>query len=705
MATLGPGTVLGGRFRLHGVVGRGGTATVHLAEDLLREERVALKVVHPHLAADPAVRRRLRREVEAAALLRGHGVLAPFDLHEVDGHLALSMPFHGGRTLREHVATRGPLPVDELRALGLRLSGALAEAHGCGVLHRDLTPANVMVEVGGSDAVITDFGLARTVQSAQTRSTGLLGTVGYAAPEVYDGERADPRSDLYGLGTCLYLAATGRPPFPSDHPMGALKAQLDEDHVPLATARPDLPPDLVGAIDALLRADPQHRPDGAAEVRELLAGRALPPVAPPPSSAIARQYLPPGAWTVVVRGGSHDRSRRKSLRHTRRGRRTTEAEVHRIGRSVVRGLKQAFGVRDEPDAPERQLVEAVASEAGLPDTALAVPGVVYDRTFRLVDRTDEITARRLASAAQALGFRSHAQDLALSQTLLDLVGRFWWVGLAVGWTAFPFFVALVSTLLPSLEGLAAVGSLLVMVVLSILLPVFGSARRSRHPDVTSLPVAFTADLRELADRDGLPGPRYAVGPPGRVEVPSPTPDRPAPPPVARRSAALHERARSALDALEQAIVEQSSRLPDPAVSDLRHSARELRRAAADLADQAEELERALDGTALDDTDVAALQSRLDRLRTLQGAGEPVDGPELGQLERALQAHARDAAALDALESRYAAVGARLLEVCSTAHQARRKLLGTSPERESTDEAMARLQREVVAARRAAQLQG
>lgn len=703
MATGPSETVLGGRFLLHGVVGRGGTATVHLAQDLLRDERVALKVVHPHLAADLGVRRRLRREVEAAALLRGDGVLAPFDLHELDGALALSMPFHGGRTLREHVSARGPLPPEELRALGLRLARALADAHGNGVLHRDLTPANIMLDKGGSDAVITDFGLARTMQSAQTRSTGLLGTVGYAAPEVYDGERADPRSDLYGLGACLYLAATGTSPFPVDHPMGALKAQLTEDYVPLSEARPDLPPELSAAVQALLHARPSDRPDGAAEVRELLAGRAIPEPVAPRTSAVTRQYLPPGQWTVVVRDGRNDLSRRKALRQVRRGRRTTEGELHRIGQSLVRGLKEAFGVRDEPDAPERQLVAAVAEEAGVPHPLLPMAGPVYDQEFRLVDRTDAVTAQRLASAANALGFRAHAQDLSLARSMLDLLQRYWWAVLAVGWPAWPFLVALVSAVLPSLGEFVAIGSMLTMVVLSVLLPIWASARKGRYVDPTGLPVAYTAELRPLAGKAGVPEPRYAVGrsraelEPARAAPKTTTTATEAPP---DRMRSLHARALSALDALDAALQQQEAVLPAPALSDLRSTSRELRRASDALTDEGRRLQAALDGVALDDTDVGPLQSRRDRLRTLLRAGEPVDAAELAHLDRALDAHARDAATMDSLESRFAAVCARLLEVCSTAHQARREVLGTTPEPVSTDEAMQRLQREVQAARRA-----
>lgn len=125
-----PGDRLGDRFDVLGVLGRGGMASVHLAHDTLRDERVALKVLHPHLASDPAMRARLRREVQAARVLRTESALVPYDLHEIDELLVLTMPYHPGRTLTEHVATRGALPDDEVRTLGIRARRG-ATAAGC----------------------------------------------------------------------------------------------------------------------------------------------------------------------------------------------------------------------------------------------------------------------------------------------------------------------------------------------------------------------------------------------------------------------------------------------------------------------------------------------------------------------------------------------------------------------------------------------
>jgi serine/threonine protein kinase len=288
MPQYSEGQVLAERFEIVGVLGRGGMATVYLARDRVRDERVALKVLHDHLAEDPAMRDRLRREVVAAARLRHPGALVAHELHDLEGTWALSLPFHPGQTLAEEISQSGPQDPEALRRLGVRLAEVLAEAHGAGLLHRDLTPSNVMIGPRG-EPVLTDFGLARLRDGGSTRGTGMLGTPGYAAPEVYDGVRADPRSDLYALGAVLYLAATGRAAFEADSAMQALHRQLEGDFTPLDRARPDLPADLVATVHALLERDPALRPQGARDVAEALQLRQAPEAArrspAPPSSA------------------------------------------------------------------------------------------------------------------------------------------------------------------------------------------------------------------------------------------------------------------------------------------------------------------------------------------------------------------------------------------------------------------------------------
>ncbi|MFH1464736.1 MAG: serine/threonine-protein kinase, partial [Pseudomonadota bacterium] len=286
MPTYCEGQVLAERFEIVGVLGRGGMTTVYLARDRVRGERVALKLLHEHLAQDPSMRERLRRELSIAARLHHPGALVPPELFDLGDAWALSLPFHPGETLEELVVRDGPLEPEAVRRLGVRLAEVLAEAHEVGVLHRDVTPRNVLVGPRG-EPVLTDFGLARLRDGGSTRGTGMLGTPGYAAPEVYDGVRADPRSDLYALGAVLWLAATGRPAFEADSPMKALRRQLSGALPSLTEARPGLPADLCATIGALLQADPERRPQGARDVVEALQRRRAPVEAPAAESAPA----------------------------------------------------------------------------------------------------------------------------------------------------------------------------------------------------------------------------------------------------------------------------------------------------------------------------------------------------------------------------------------------------------------------------------
>ncbi|MEM7789751.1 MAG: serine/threonine-protein kinase, partial [Bacteroidota bacterium] len=359
------GEVVGDRFAILGVLGRGGTATVYLADDRLRKQRVALKVIHEHLSADASTRRRLDREVQSASLLRHDAALVPHDVHELQGRLALSMPYHPGHTLEERVSEEGALPLDEVRTIGIRLAEALTAAHRAGVLHRDVTASNVLLSEGGADTALTDFGLAR-LRGGGTRSTTMLGTAGYAAPEVYGGQRSDPRSDLYGLGAILYLAATGRSAFDSRDPMSALRQQLDGVQ-PVQDHRPEVPDDLAVLIESLLAPEPGDRPAGAREVLDALEGRNVPKPratpAPTIDDGVVRQYLPPGPWTVVVREHMEDRTRRDELRRERRRGPTKEPPWARELRKAVTSF---FGMEDESKiTPEDALANVVAEEAEL----------------------------------------------------------------------------------------------------------------------------------------------------------------------------------------------------------------------------------------------------------------------------------------------------------------------------------------------------
>ena len=664
MSDLVPGTVLGGRFEVLGVVGRGGSAVVYLARDVLRSERVALKVVHTHLSSDPAVRRRLQREVKAASVLQDSAVLAPHDLHELDGRLALTMRFHPGESLSELVAANGALSSAQVRALGVRIAGALAAAHRAGVLHRDVTPNNILLRDDATDAVITDFGLAR-LQDGGTRSTTALGTAGYAAPEVYGGHRADPRSDLYGLGAALYLAATGAAPFDVRDPMAALHQQLGDAFTPVLDHRPDLDPALAQLIEDLLRRDPAARPQGAREVVDRLQGAPAPTPPARPAADVQRQYLPPGGWTVVVKERDQQKGRRARARVERGlGPRTSEADLHRFGMAIAGVVRSALGIHS-PDAlsPEDLLARLVAREAGLAEDALEVSEVTLSKRFRLVDRTSEDAALRLAEGARMVGFKARVVDVARPSKALDWLATYFWVPIVLGWTVTPLLASSVGFELPEIVWP-------LLIVMSVLLPIYASTR-GPPASVKGLATAYKGDLERALkpDRAHAP-PRYAV-----AEAPAfvPAAAEEGPPPLSR-GAALLARSEAALAQLRDAMTARAETLPEIVAVDLRSTCADLERSARALAVEVDQLESALGPGGAANEALGMVQRRLDRLQTLQRAGEAIDPAQLEQLRAALAEHEADRAAEAAVEARLAAATAQLLEIASTASRVRRELL-------------------------------
>lgn len=200
-----------GAHRLLGEIGRGGTAVVHSAIDAFGRE-VVVKRLRPEIAADPAARRRLAREIAAQRRVR-----SPYVPRLLDGRADadppyLVMAYAPGCPLSELVAGHGPPRPDRLRRLARRLALAVAAVHDAGVLHRDVSPGNVMVH--GERPALIDFGLAHDAAEAQTTRPGMVvGTPAYLAPEVIEGGPATAASDVFAWAATIAFAATGRPPF------------------------------------------------------------------------------------------------------------------------------------------------------------------------------------------------------------------------------------------------------------------------------------------------------------------------------------------------------------------------------------------------------------------------------------------------------------------------------------------------------------
>ncbi len=271
---------LAARFRIERALGQGGMGAVYLARELGLDRLVALKVLPPAFADDPALRERFLRETKLAASFAHPNIVPVYAVEEHDDLLAFAMAYVEGETLSDRVRRTGPLTAREAVRLMHDVAYALAYAHGRGVVHRDIKPDNLMLERATSRALLMDFGVARPISNAApadsartdelTRVGEVVGTPEYMSPEQAVGDVVDGRSDLYALGLVLWFALTGRTAMGGDSAQRVLVRQLTERLPPLATARPDLPSALCRAVDRCLEKEPDARfPDAGALAQAL----------------------------------------------------------------------------------------------------------------------------------------------------------------------------------------------------------------------------------------------------------------------------------------------------------------------------------------------------------------------------------------------------------------------------------------------------
>ena len=264
------GVVLG-HFRIEEKLGAGGMGEVYLAHDLELDRRVALKFIHPDLAADPEARRRFQREARALAALDHPYVGAVHGVEEVDGRLFMVLAYIPGRSL-ESLLEEGPLAPERARALLPRIAEGLDAAHRRGIVHRDVKSANVMIGEGDLPKLV-DFGIAQRGGETRLTHTGIYaGTPGFTAPEVFRGEPADARSDVFSIGVVFYQALTGRLPFQRDNPAATMHAILNENPAPFPRVLPAETLALEPVVSRCLEKDPARRfPDAGAVTRALEA--------------------------------------------------------------------------------------------------------------------------------------------------------------------------------------------------------------------------------------------------------------------------------------------------------------------------------------------------------------------------------------------------------------------------------------------------
>jgi YVTN family beta-propeller protein len=294
MAELPPGAVFAG-CRVEAVAGRGGMGVVYRATQLSLDRAVALKAIAPEFADDVMFRERFKRESRIAASIEHPNVIPVYEAGEGEGTLYLIMRYIEGTDLRALIDAEGGLDPTRAARIVAQVAQALAAAHRRDLLHRDVKPANVLLDrVGGRDhAYLTDFGVARSAgaSSGLTRTGAVLGTVDYLAPERIQEQGGDGRSDVYALGCVMFEALTGRVPYERDNEMAKMYAHMS---APVPSVR-ELSSDVPEELDALTRQAMAKDPAERIESAEALAGALGELTKPRATTAQESPRTPPAA--------------------------------------------------------------------------------------------------------------------------------------------------------------------------------------------------------------------------------------------------------------------------------------------------------------------------------------------------------------------------------------------------------------------------
>ena len=314
-----PGQLVGGRYRLERLLASGGMASVWEAVDEVLTRRVAVKVLHPHLAADDQFVHRFRREAVAAAGLTHPSIVSIYDTCSEGGLEAIVMELVRGPTLRAELDRRGRFePLDAI-AVVAEVADALRVAHEAGIVHRDVKPGNILLSADGR-VLVTDFGIAQASDGLELTGAGMtLGTAKYLSPEQVEGRPVDARADVYAAGVVLYELVCGQAPFVADTELGTALARVQRDPAPPRQVRPDVPPNLESIILRALAREPADRFQHATELRDALraaarwtsgqAAAAPASVAPAPPVAAPPPPPPPAggpdATHAIVRPADH----------------------------------------------------------------------------------------------------------------------------------------------------------------------------------------------------------------------------------------------------------------------------------------------------------------------------------------------------------------------------------------------------------------
>jgi len=273
---------LGGRYVLERRLGRGGMGDVYLAREPRLARRVAIKVLPPDRAMQPAARERFLREARTAAGLSHPNIVPIFAVDEVDDFVFFVMAYVDGESLGQRIRTRGPLPPAEVARVLKQVARALAYAHDHGVVHRDVKPDNILLENPTGRVLVTDFGIARVgAGSGNTGPREVMGTAEFMSPEQASGAVVDGRSDLYSLGVVAYYVLSGRLPFEERDAYALMARHATDPAPPLAVVAPAVPRQLARIVDRCLLKEPSARFAGGSELAEAIDHAALLQATPP----------------------------------------------------------------------------------------------------------------------------------------------------------------------------------------------------------------------------------------------------------------------------------------------------------------------------------------------------------------------------------------------------------------------------------------
>ncbi|HEV7652711.1 MAG TPA: serine/threonine-protein kinase [Actinophytocola sp.] len=350
-------TVVAGRYRLLTRIGEGGMGVVWRAHDELLRRDIAVKELHVRIGVDNDAHARLAlREARAAAQLRHPGVVAVHDVVVDDGRPLILMELVEGRSLADLVREQGPLPEQRVAEIGVRVLDALSMAHARGVVHRDVKPANILLD--GERVVLTDFGIA-AITSDGTGTDTVVGSMDYMAPERING-KVTPASDVWSLGVTLCAALRGESPFARSDTHATLAAVLTYEPAPIANA-----PRLWRVLEMMLAKESWQRPTAAAASALLAAIAGVPRIVQAPEQAPESRPGPrPGQWSGPPSGppsGPQSGSRSQQLSRPRR------APAGRPGTDLIA-------------RPARDLVSGSPKEPAVDSSTVHVVGPLRDST-------------------------------------------------------------------------------------------------------------------------------------------------------------------------------------------------------------------------------------------------------------------------------------------------------------------------------------